>query len=236
MNLEDLANKLVLERESDRLQPLDEAFYREAADYIKALDRARQEASDYKEAGMIDDEIKNARILVEGVFDRRMSKIIQYAAIFAAGNRLSVEGLTRPEKAVFDGLVAALEHGRHDILAPALEVAPPRGAASHGVVTRDGLAKNILGGITTKEQPVGNAAAEAAPDPSESDDSSEAEASADIKESADVMLVKVLKDVPRFVGVDGRQYQLSGDDVVVLPRANALVLCNKNIAIPLQNP
>ena len=48
------------------------------------------------------------------------------------------------------------------------------------------------------------------------------------------MMVKVLKDIPRFVGVDGRHYQLSSEDVVVLPKANALVLCNKNVAIPLQ--
>lgn len=207
MNLEDLANKLVLERESDRLQPLDGAFYEQAADYIKALDRSRQEAADYKEAGMIDDEIKNARILIEGVFDRRMSKIIQYAAIYAAGTRLNVEGMTKAEKAVFDGLVVALEKGRAEILEPALEVTP-----------RGGLAKNILGGITTKEQPIENATASGG--------------TAD----AEVMLVKVLKDIPQFVGVDGRHYQLSGDDVVVLPKANALVLCNKNVAIPLQNP
>jgi|AGTN01.1.fsa_nt_gi Uncharacterized protein conserved in archaea len=209
MNLEDLANKLVLERESDRLQPLDDGFYDQAAAYVKALDRSRQEAADYKEAGMIDDEIKNARILIEGVFDRRMSKIIQYAAIYAAGTRLSVEGMTRAEKAVFDGLVAALERGRNEILEPALEVSP-----------RGGLAKNILGGITSKEQPIENATASggaAVADP-------------------EVMLVKVLKDIPQFVGVDGRHYQLSGDDVVVLPKANALVLCNKNVAIPLQNP
>ncbi len=209
MNLEDLANKLVLERESDRLQPLDDGFYDQAAAYVKALDQSRQEAADYKEAGMIDDEIKNARILIEGVFDRRMSKIIQYAAIYAAGTRLSVEGMTRAEKAVFDGLVAALERGRNEILEPALEVSP-----------RGGLAKNILGGITSKEQPIENTAASggtAVADP-------------------EVMLVKVLKDIPRFVGVDGRHYQLSGNDVVVLPKANALVLCNKNVAIPLQNP
>lgn len=207
MNLEELANKLVLERESDRLQVLDDTFYDQAAAYVRALDRSRQEATDYKEAGMIDDEIKNARILIEGVFDRRMSKIIQYAAIYAAGTRLSVEGMTRAEKAVFDGLVAALERGRNEILEPALDVSP-----------RGGLAKNILGGITTKEQPIENAAASGG--------------NADME----VMLVKVLKDIPRFVGVDGRHYQLSGDDVVVLPKANALVLCNKNVAIPLQNP
>jgi DNA replication factor GINS len=207
MNLEDLASKLILERESDRLQPLDAAFYEQAADYIKALDRSRQEAADYKEAGMIDDEIKNARILIEGVFDRRMSKIIQYAAIYAAGTRLNVEGMTKAEKTVFDGLVVALEKGRGEILEPALEVTP-----------RGGLAKNILGGITTKEQPIESATASGG--------------TAD----AEVMLVKVLKDIPQFVGVDGRHYQLSGDDVVVLPKANALVLCNKNVAIPLQNP
>jgi DNA replication factor GINS len=207
MNLEDMASKLVLERESDRLQPLDGAFYEQAADYIKALDRSRQEAANYKEAGMIDDEIKNARILIEGVFDRRMSKIIQYAAIYAAGTRLSVEGMTKAEKTVFDGLVVALEKGRGEILEPALEVFP-----------RGSLAKNILGGITTKEQPIENATASGGTG------------------DAEVMLVKVLKDIPQFVGVDGRHYQLSGDDVVVLPKANALVLCNKNIAIPLQNP
>ncbi|HEY3273992.1 MAG TPA: hypothetical protein VGJ92_09530 [Methanocella sp.] len=214
MNLEDLANKLVLERESDRLQPLDEEFYDQASAYIKSLDRSRQEAADYKEAGMIYDEIKNARILVEGVFDRRMSKIIQYAAIYAAGTRLSVEGMTRAEKSVFEGLVLALEKGRGEILEPALEVS-----------SRGSLAKNILGGITTKEQPIESAMVSGGVD-----------AKVAMTEASDVMMVKVLKDIPQFVGVDGRHYQLSGDDVVVLPKVNALVLCNKNIAIPLQNP
>ena len=215
MNLEDLASKLALERDSDRLQPMEEAFYAQAAAYVERLEQARRVAADYREAGMIDDEIKNARILIEGVFDRRMSKILQYAAIYAAGTRLNVEGLIAPEKAVFDALVAALEQGRGAILEPALGAAP-----------RAAPAKNILGGITTKEQPIENAAA-TGPAASATDG-----ADAD----AGVMTVKVLKDIPRFVGVDGRLYQLSGEDVVVLPRANAVVLCDKNVAIPLHNP
>lgn len=206
MNLEDLANRLALERESDRLQEMDESFYDQAASYVKNMEEARQEASDYKELAMIDDEIKNARILVEGVFDRRMSKITQYAAICAAGTKINLDGLTRAEKDVFDALVKALERGREEILMPALEVRSARN-----------VAKNILGGATTKEQPI------------------ESSLSLNKDVGEEVMMVKVLRDVPRFVGVDGRQYQLSGEDVVVLPKANALVLCNKNIAIPLQN-
>jgi DNA replication factor GINS len=77
-------------------------------------------------------------------------------------------------------------------------------------------AKNILGETTTKEKPIENIK--------------------DKNEAEDLMMVKVLKDIPRFIGVDGRQYQLSSEDVVVLPKANALVLCNKNVAIPLENP
>lgn len=206
MNLEDLANRLAMERESDRLQELDDSFYERAATYVKQLEHARQEAADYKELAMIDDEIKNSRILIEGVFDRRMSKVIQYASIYAAGTRISVDNLTRAEKEVFDALVVALEHGRLKILVPALELSSGRN-----------VAKNILGGATTKEQPI------------------ESSISLNKELGEEVMMVKVLKDVPTFMGVDGRQYHLSGEDVVVLPKANALVLCNKNIAIPLQN-
>jgi DNA replication factor GINS len=223
MHLEDLASKLVLERESDKLQELDGSFYDDAAAYIRKLEQARQDAADYKEAGMIDDEIKNARILIEGIFDRRMSKVTMYASIYAAGTRIAVEGMTKAERAVFDALVAALERGRAEILAPALSVSQ-----------KAGLAKNILGGITTKEQPIENSQTPGR----DADAAADAAIAADTTATADaeVMTVKVLRDIPRFVGVDGRQYQLSGEDVVVLPKANALVLCNKNIAIPLHNP
>ena len=200
MNLEELAKILTIERESDRLQTLEDAFYEESASYIRGLEDARANASNYKEASMIDDEVKNARILVEGVFDRRMSKIIEYASIAATGTRISVEGLTKGEIPVYESVVEALEKGRNEILVPILEVRHLKPA------------KNILGETTSKEKPIENLPA---------------------SKDEEVMLVKVLKDIPKFVGVDGRHYHLSGEDVVVLPKANALVLCNKNVAIPL---
>ncbi|MCD1293831.1 hypothetical protein CUJ83_02315 [Methanocella sp. CWC-04] len=206
MNLEELARILTVERESDKLQDIEDSFYEECARYIRQLEQDKAEAANYKEASMIDDEIKNARIIIEGVFDRRVSKILEYASISASGTRLSAEGLTSKEKSLYESLVSALERGRSEILIPILELP-----------SRSNPGKNILGGTTTKEKPI---------EKSLTHDS-------DLKE--EVMMVKVLKDIPRFVGVDGRHYQLSEEDVVVLPKANALVLCNKNVAIPLQN-
>lgn len=205
MSLEDIVMMLTKERELDELQDIGDAFYDDAAGYIRKLEAARNEATNYREADMLSDELKNARMVLEGIFDRRRSKIIYAAMNVASGIQMDIKGLTAREKPMFDGIVAALEEGRTGVLIPVLEPGRPQVPA-----------KNILGETTTKEKPI-----EKPTDPDHIDEGR--------------MLVKVLKDIPRFVGVDGRHYKLSGEDVVALPRANALVLCNKNVAIPLQN-
>ncbi|NPV62913.1 MAG: DNA replication complex GINS family protein [Methanotrichaceae archaeon] len=43
-------------------------------------------------------------------------------------------------------------------------------------------------------------------------------------------IVRLLEEVPMFVGVDGRNYLLSRDDVVALPAVHAKNLRNKNLA------
>jgi len=207
MSLEDLVMILTKERELDDLQEIGDSFFDEAASYIKKLEESRNEATNYREADMLSDELKNARMVLEGIFDRRRSKIIDAALNTASGIRMDVKGLTSKEKPMFDSIVAALEIGRKDVLLPILEPCRPQNPA-----------KNILGETTTKEKPIENSIVHNG------------------NVSEDLMMVKVLKDIPRFVGVDGRHYHLSGEDVVVLPKANALVLCNKNVAIPLQNP
>jgi DNA replication factor GINS len=205
MSLEDLVMILTKEREIDELQEVGDSFYDDAAEYIKKLEAARNEAGNYREADMLSDELKNARMVLEGIFDRRRSKIIDAALNTASGIRIDVKGLTQKEKPMFDSIVAAIESGRTNVLLPILE--PTRA---------QNPAKNILGETASKEKPIENSI------------------NHDSNVSEDLMMVKVLKDIPRFVGVDGRHYHLSGEDVVVLPKANALVLCNKNVAIPLQ--
>ncbi len=48
--------------------------------------------------------------------------------------------------------------------------------------------------------------------------------------SAEYEVVRMLESVPVFVGVDGRNYRLSEDDVVALPAVHARNLANKNLA------
>jgi len=129
MSLEDLVMILTKERELDDLQEIGDSFFDEAASYIKKLEESRNEATNYREADMLSDELKNARMVLEGIFDRRRSKIIDAALNTASGIRMDVKGLTSKEKPMFDSIVAALEIGRKDVLLPILEPCRPQNPA-----------------------------------------------------------------------------------------------------------
>lgn len=47
------------------------------------------------------------------------------------------------------------------------------------------------------------------------------------------IVVRLLKDIPTFVGVDGRNYTLAKEDVAVLSAVNAKALINRNAAIQI---
>lgn len=52
--------------------------------------------------------------------------------------------------------------------------------------------------------------------------------------SQEYEIVRLLESVPLFVGVDGRNYLLSKDDVVALPEVHARNLRNKNLAVQVK--
>ena len=46
--------------------------------------------------------------------------------------------------------------------------------------------------------------------------------------------VRVLEDIPVFVGDDGRNYQLSKEDLIVLPKLNSKILCDHHVVTPVK--
>ena len=48
------------------------------------------------------------------------------------------------------------------------------------------------------------------------------------------VVVRVLRDIPTFLGADGLSYRLKAEDVVTLPESNAEVLIKKGIALPVK--
>ena len=49
------------------------------------------------------------------------------------------------------------------------------------------------------------------------------------------IVVRILKDVPLFIGTDRRNYMLSSQDVAVLPKVNANALIKRKVAVPVES-
>ncbi len=44
-------------------------------------------------------------------------------------------------------------------------------------------------------------------------------------------IVRVLEDIPTFMGIDGRIYKVKKEDVIMLPKTNAEILCKRRVAV-----
>jgi DNA replication factor GINS len=45
----------------------------------------------------------------------------------------------------------------------------------------------------------------------------------------------MLRDVPTFVGTDGRNYTVGKEDIITLPEDNAEILCRRGAALRVKN-
>jgi DNA replication factor GINS len=51
--------------------------------------------------------------------------------------------------------------------------------------------------------------------------------------SKEYIVVRLLRDIPTFVGVDGRNYTLAKEDIAVLSTVNAKALINRKAAVQI---
>ena len=54
-----------------------------------------------------------------------------------------------------------------------------------------------------------------------------------MKKGLKMEMIRVLKEMPSFVSIDGRNYRLYREDIVMLPEANADTLCRKGYAVKI---
>jgi DNA replication factor GINS len=113
MSLEVLSNQLALERETNNLKELPDNFKDDAGQYIKRLQAEGSNTYNYNEQSMLMDEEKNARILLEGILDRRFGKLMNISLIHSSGiKNIDIGTLAGPEREAFDILVKAINDAK----------------------------------------------------------------------------------------------------------------------------
>jgi len=202
MDIEKLWELLYKERNTASLQDLPETFFEDVSTYINKLEAEKRDADENRK-GFVEDEIKNARTKVEDIIKRRIGKIIKLAS---SGISTQPKGLMDEERMLFEAVKSHVDESRERIFA------------------------SIWGESKEEKRELINSAEEKAAPPTVST----VEKDATIVESEDkepLHIVRVLDDIPTFMGTDGRIYKVRKEDVIMLPKTNAEILCKRGVAV-----
>lgn len=223
MDLDRLREAQSRERGSQSLQPLEDSFYSDAAEFVAEKERERDSLEDPSsaEAQRLNDVVVSARRFAEAVYERRVGKIVNMASLAANGTDVDHGKLTEEEQQLFEEVEAAIaEHGERvvDVLEGhrgQQELVKDSGEPSS---QRERSGDVDEGSGTENETREGSDRVKPSED---ADEGSELEGYATLR---------VTEEVPAFVGVDGEEYELSEEDVATVPEKNARVLCEKGAA------
>lgn len=204
---EDIMGLFRQENKSSQLNKVDPALYDKMAAYIKALRKESERElamNPMSQASMmLNDQLKKAIDKAKRVYELRQRKISLLALRKVAGDSPDTGNLTADELVLFSNLVSVL--GAHKDSKADFEELGPRFTTPKDVAELPGApAEKVC----------------------------EAKAEASEESGEELVLVRVLEDVPTFAGVD-KEYKLRKEDVISLPKAiaNALVSHGKATVI-----
>lgn len=211
------------EERSSTLKSLKPDFYTSVDAYIHELEDEIKKINNPRspESKMLEDELQSALTDVENIFIRRIRKITTRATSNAFSKKSSkqeFDKLLPAEQKVYEAVLSAIHVSRDELLEPILNPSPFRDktdmaaneAVSEKIANIEGQNVSEITGDEGKID-IGKS---------------------NINEEYDV--VRILKELPTFKGVDNRNYTLSAEDIVVLPRPNAKGLVKRNVAHLIQ--
>ncbi|ERH10233.1 MAG: hypothetical protein J07HX64_02005 [halophilic archaeon J07HX64] len=159
MNLDELQSVRDRERQTDKPQQLRESFYADVGSFVEQLRTERDRAAErhgspYADEVMrLTDEIDAAQQLVEDIHERRIGKVVKAASLEAAELSPEIDGLTTEEQALFDDLVADIEHHREDVLATVEGQTSTDATADQTSLDATGIdAAGVMGADTTDSE------------------------------------------------------------------------------------
>ncbi len=204
---EDIMGLFRQENKSSQLNKVDPALYDKMAGYIKALRKESERElamNPMSQASMmLNDQLKKAIDKAKRVYELRQRKISLLALRKVAGDNPDTGNLTADELVLFSNLVSVL--GAHKDSKADFEELGPRFTTPKDVIELPGAPPEKA--CETKEK--------VADEPGE-----------------ELVLIRVLEDVPTFAGVD-KEYKLRKEDIISLPKdiASALVSHGKAAVI-----
>ncbi len=232
MDIEQLWGILHKERSMASLQELPEDFSEDVGSYIAQLKAEKREV-DERRAELVEDEIRNARMKVEDIVRRRIGKIVKLAS---SGSRTPPRGMLAAEEEIFAGVRRHVDEGKECLLALMLNErgsAPEAQSESRPAVQEAPNAQDVQEAQSAQpvvEEPLQHREKHEEQPGQSWNLFSSTEPTPARERGEELHIVRILEDIPPFMGIDGRIYKVKREDVIMLPKTNAEILCKRGVA------
>lgn len=214
MDIEKLWELLHKERNTASLQVLPETFHEDVREYLKKLEDEKTEAGGERgRSELVEDEIRNARMKAEDIIQRRIGKIVKFAS---SGMGTQPKEMLDEEAKIFEGVKNYVEQGKERLFA-LLSSEDERAIKSEGIREDERGEQKQQDDAETVEHSFKQVEQ---PDSAENDNQNE-----------ELHIVRILEDIPTFMGIDGEIYNVGKEDVIMLPKTNAEMLCRRGVAV-----
>jgi DNA replication factor GINS len=203
MDIETLGAVLRREKDTATLHELPGDFCEEVSTYLKNLEEEKKEA-DERWNERVEDEIRSATGKVEDIVRRRIGKIVKLAS---SGTKTPPKGMLAEEERIFAGVKRYVDEGKERLFALMMgeQEGERAGVRAEGEVEAEGEESPWHIFKSTEPTPVKD-------------------------RDEDLHIVRILEDIPTFMGTDGRIYKVKREDVIMLPKTNAEILCKRGVA------
>ncbi|HMB44736.1 MAG TPA: hypothetical protein VKL21_02835 [Candidatus Methanoperedens sp.] len=237
-----LENILRVEREErKKLVPLEEDFYGKVAGQIHDLEEEKRKIDDpySTKHAIIEDEQKTVKNAIESIIYKRTTKIINEARYNAEmtlhetskqKEKHNLDSMTHEERIFYNRLLEVMTEWRSEVVNNIFK----RTHHQTAILPEEDKLPEILPpekNDINKEPPEKKDDSNKEPPEKKDDSNKEHSDKKDI--SKEYIVVRLLKDIPTFVGVDGRNYTFAKEDVAVLSTINAKALINRKAAIQI---
>lgn len=195
MNKEEISYRLLrkiqqMERNAPILIDLDNDFYINIQEYFLDLKNHLNSESDEYKKKLLNEEIANTKKIVNNIYEQREKKILLTAISKVRGGNPDLKNMVDIEKKFFDLILNLINNFRRDILKNR---------------------KTIEDKKEKQEQEIRKITAEK----TETDNKNETNI---VKNTNLNPIIRVIKDIPNFVGTDTKNYNLKKGDIVSLPK------------------
>jgi DNA replication factor GINS len=198
------------EKKTPFLTQLYSGFYQDLQEHLDSMKQRLKEEKSETKINLLKNEIENNKKIILNIYEHREKKVVLAAVTKARGGDPDLKNILPSEKNIYDSIIEILKTKRNNFFEKKTKETQDD---THEEEKKEEETQK------TEEEPV-----------EELEEENDSEEESSERESNDNPVIRVIKNMPEFMGTDKCKYFLKKDDVLSIPEDMADMLEKRKAA------